>query len=657
MRTPTTVFWPRTGLTRSEGAVVGWRTSDVVCVVAIVESWMEEHQKAARLVTRRDLVADLEPLGRAALCGGDEDVDKDGADYLLDSCRRIPVSCRLPVEVILYDPPDPGRLRFLTTGSALDKLQQGEAETAKGHLARQDEYGIGEKARCESRGSGDGWALEEVLPLINAAKQLQDVLSVDRSPALTGTLARVSRSALREAAILAAQSVLMVLGFAAFPIQIALRLLVIGSSAPLGVTGWTTGSLRSYSSTLDQLCLRASQMLEAPRDFTATFSSPGVPLQERSKHYMRFWNTVWLVVNDLIMGYAARRFLFEAAPMIVEAVPPLLQTHLVDDLLSALRFLNDWPVGLKLNTPLSQFYCTSLGLLISAWGEVVVTKLPSLLPTAVHILAVASLGGMTLLLALTKDALALATLHIALCDRITRAICLWQLDSLGGLWNLFREQENSCADRKKWSLTVVRREAVERSPPTNRFVRVRPRPALPRYTALHRLGISVPHGGGIRGTAGSGEWTCLVMWRQREVASAAFAALCYRPREMREANHGSGKREADELTCQARLAVVIASRSLSMMVDALNAFPLFELMLRIKEPSRLPAGVYFDLHRTRSAKSLDAGAAKHSGYIPFTLQLKVRDIAIVTNAPRSWADILFPGRPRDESSNQRSRSQ
>jgi hypothetical protein len=27
------------------------------------------------------------------------------------------------------------------------------------------------------------------------------------------------------------------------------------------------------------------------------------------------------------MGYAARRFLFEAAPMIVEAVPPLLQVR------------------------------------------------------------------------------------------------------------------------------------------------------------------------------------------------------------------------------------------------------------------------------------------------------------------------------------------
>lgn len=69
--------------------------------------------------------------------------------------------------MILYDPPDPSRLRFLTTGSALDKMQQGEGDNALGHLARQDEYGVGEKARCESRGDGDGRALEEVLPLVS----------------------------------------------------------------------------------------------------------------------------------------------------------------------------------------------------------------------------------------------------------------------------------------------------------------------------------------------------------------------------------------------------------------------------------------------------------------------------------------------------------
>lgn len=46
-------------------------------------------------------------------------------------------------------------------------MQQGEGDNALGHLARQDEYGVGEKARCESRGDGDGRALEEVLPLVS----------------------------------------------------------------------------------------------------------------------------------------------------------------------------------------------------------------------------------------------------------------------------------------------------------------------------------------------------------------------------------------------------------------------------------------------------------------------------------------------------------
>ena len=30
------------------------------------------------------------------------------------------------------------------------------------------------------------------------------------------------------------------------------------------------------------------------------------------------------------------------------------------------------------------------------------------------------------------------TLHLRLCWIVTRAVCLWQLDSLSGLWNLFR---------------------------------------------------------------------------------------------------------------------------------------------------------------------------------------------------------------------------
>jgi hypothetical protein len=44
------------------------------------------------------------------------------------------------------------------------------------------------------------------------------------------------------------------------------------------------------------------------------------------------------------------------------------QTYLVDTFLAILRWLNDWPVGLKLNTPLSAFFCSSLSFLVQSWA-------------------------------------------------------------------------------------------------------------------------------------------------------------------------------------------------------------------------------------------------------------------------------------------------
>lgn len=45
--------------------------------------------------------------------------------------------------------------------------------------------------------------------------------------------------------------------------------------------------------------------------------------------------------------------------------------------------------------------------------------------------------------------------------------------------------------------------------------------------------------------------------------------------------------EADE---QIRAGLVSVDKALALAITALNAFPLFELMLRVKEPSRLPGG-------------------------------------------------------------------
>jgi len=60
------------------------------------------------------------------------------------------------------------------------------------------------------------------------------------------------------------------------------------------------------------------------------------------------------------------------------------------------------------------------------------------LPALLDIIAIAPLGGLTLLLAMTQDALALITLHLRLCHILSSTLCRWQMTSLGGLWNLFR---------------------------------------------------------------------------------------------------------------------------------------------------------------------------------------------------------------------------
>lgn len=63
-----------------------------------------------------------------------------------------------------------------------------------------------------------------------------------------------------------------------------------------------------------------------------------------------------------------------------------------------------------------------------------------------------------------------------------------------------------------------------------------------------------------------------------------------------EKKHASCLLKADR---QIEQAIGTAERVLRIAETALNAFPLFELLLRVKEPSRLPAGIYFEVDTPR----------------------------------------------------------
>lgn len=131
--------------------------------------------------------------------------------------------------------------------------------------------------------------------------------------------------------------------------------------------------------------------------------------------------------------------------------------YLVGDVLSALSWLNDWPVGLKLNTPLSAFLCSAFGQAVQVWDgenallftrfdsdvfrtDLVSPNLPAISMLFTQILAFSCLAGLTMGLSVLRDIIYLSTTHLRLSYLITKAICALQLDSLGGLWNLFRGQ-------------------------------------------------------------------------------------------------------------------------------------------------------------------------------------------------------------------------
>ena len=178
--------------------------------------------------------------------------------------------------------------------------------------------------------------------------------------------------------------------------------------------------------------------------------------------------------------------------------------------------------------------------------------------------ALSSMGGLTVFLAFCRDLSSLLTLHLRLCHFLTSSICAWQLSSLRGLWNLFRGQ-SSLNDSEAVHLEVLNslifRQKVECASSTNRFIRLRCRSTLPRHIAIYRINLSLTDRGDLR--------------------------KLVRPRK----SHQIWVSQSD---VQTRIVLLAADKLLDMATTALNAFPLFELMLRVKEPSRLPC----ELHNT-----------------------------------------------------------
>ncbi|KAF8558456.1 Gpi1-domain-containing protein [Imleria badia] len=248
--------------------------------------------------------------------------------------------------------------------------------------------------------------------------------------------------------------------------------------------------------------------------------------------YNRHYNSLWVILNDLIIGLAFRQFLCQNRDALNAMVADGLESTLAVRIQRVLLWLDSWPAGLKLNTELSRFYSHGFIGLITRWTKLLHYSL-SLLPAISFVVETTSLLGMTMTLSLSLDLISVLTAHLQACYFISSTIYRHVLLLIGSLWNLFRgKRYNTLRNRTDpWDYDVDQ---------------------LLLGTIVFTLAAHLFP-------------TILVYY-------ALFALV--------------------------RLGIIVLYASCETLLAFMNHFPLFALMLRSKDPQRLPGDTYLHVNHT-----------------------------------------------------------
>ncbi|KIY44688.1 Gpi1-domain-containing protein, partial [Fistulina hepatica ATCC 64428] len=255
------------------------------------------------------------------------------------------------------------------------------------------------------------------------------------------------------------------------------------------------------------------------------------PVHVYARQYTEFFNTVWLLLNDITIGVAVGSFLCDNHVVLSHILDEFFQKVFVQWIEWVLFWLDAWPAGLKLNTELSHFYSRLFAYLIRHWGDMVEfvfrMHLPLIdapfLPAVIYALGLASCCGVTITISICADMLSFVTAHLYLCYIVTSVVYHRMLETAGSLWNLFRGK---------------------------RFNVLRNRTDTWEYDIDQLL-------------FGTIVFTLLAFLFPTVLAYYSLFALM-------------------------RLSVIVTLASLDTLLAFMNHFPLFALMLRIKDPKRIP---------------------------------------------------------------------
>jgi phosphatidylinositol glycan class Q protein len=116
-------------------------------------------------------------------------------------------------------------------------------------------------------------------------------------------------------------------------------------------------ALRDVSATAQQIDIRLQQFCYWPIQYLTLRKSKAGWSSITNSHpdYIRFYNSLWLVANDVIMGVALGSYILENIEPVVATVDMIFSAWSIHGLRRMIIWLMGWPGGLKLNTELAGF--------------------------------------------------------------------------------------------------------------------------------------------------------------------------------------------------------------------------------------------------------------------------------------------------------------
>lgn len=135
-------------------------------------------------------------------------------------------------------------------------------------------------------------------------------------------------------------------------------------------------ALKDMSATAQQVEIRLQQFCYWPMQYVTLRQRKNDWESVTTSHadYIRFYNSLWLVANDVIIGMALGSYIIDNANWIADEINLILTKFTVEALQRSISWLMVWPAGLKLNKELAEFLGDLFLWVIEYWSSVSILR-------------------------------------------------------------------------------------------------------------------------------------------------------------------------------------------------------------------------------------------------------------------------------------------